>query len=65
MSTNGINGKLHFYGVNPDVDPQIRKDRFKNEAKHYSYAAKQLSEEERSLFTFCSSYNPFSSQEPQ
>jgi hypothetical protein len=57
MNPEGLNGKLHFYGNNPDVDPNIRKDRFKNEADHYSYAADVMSAEERSRFTFCSDYN--------
>ena len=54
MDPGGINGKLHFYGDNPDVDPEIRKKRFKDEATHYDNAASILTPEERSLFTFCS-----------
>jgi hypothetical protein len=57
MNPEGLGGKLHFYGNNPDVDPQIRKDRFKSEAEHYSYAADVMSAEERARFTFCSDYN--------
>ena len=57
MNPTGINGKLHFYGTNPDVDPEIRKSRFQNEAQYYSDAANQLTEQEREKFYFCSSYN--------
>lgn len=60
MDPNGINGKLHFYGTNPDVNPDIRKDRFKKEAEYYDFAANALNAEERSRFTFCSSYNNWS-----
>lgn len=59
MNPEGINGKLHFYGDNPDVEPSIRGTRFKAEAEHYSHAARILSEEERSLYTFCTEYNPW------
>ena len=52
-------GPLHFYGTNPDVDPNIRKDRFKKEAEYYDYAADLLNGEERNKFTFCSSENPW------
>lgn len=54
-----VGGRLHFYGQNPDVDPNIRKSRFEAEASYYDDAASRLSEEERARFTFCSSYNPF------
>jgi len=57
MNPEGLDGKLHFYGVNPDVDPKNRADRFAKEAEHYDVAARVLSEEERSKFTFCSDYN--------
>ena len=57
MNPEGINGKLHFYGDNPDVDPGIRKNRFKDEAVHYDHAATILSPEERSKFVFCTEYN--------
>jgi hypothetical protein len=59
MNPEGLNGKLHFYGVNPDVEPANRADRFKKEAEHYDTAAKTLNPEERSKFTFCTEYNPW------
>jgi len=57
MNPDGINGNLHFYGVNPDVDPNKRKERFKNEAEYYDYAANILSESDKTKFVFCSSAN--------
>jgi hypothetical protein len=51
--------KLHFYGVNKDVEPSIRAKRFAKEAEHYMIGAKQLTAEERKKFVFCSSYNPW------
>ena len=54
MNPEGLNGKLHFYGVNPDVEPEIRKSRFESEANHYDHAATILTPEERKKFTFCS-----------
>ena len=57
MDPDGLNGQLHFYGTNPDVNPDIRKIRFKNEAEYYDYAATVLTDEEKSKFTFCSDYN--------
>ena len=59
MNPDGLNGKLHFYGDNPDVEPSIRKNRFKDEAAHYNHAAAMLSPEERSRFVFCTDYNPW------
>jgi len=59
MNPAGLNGKLHFYGVNPDVDPHNRAERFQKEAEHYDTAAKALSPEERAKFTFCTEYNPW------
>lgn len=49
----------HFFGVNPDVAPQIRAKRFDKEAKHYEHAATKLSADKRNRFVFCSSYNPY------
>lgn len=61
MNPNGMNGKLHFYGVNPDVEPNARAKRFEREAKSYEHAASKLSAIERSKFTFCSKdINPWS-----
>lgn len=59
MNPNGIDGKLHFYGVNPDVEPALRSQRFEKEAASYNYAAKYLSEADRLKFTFCTEYNPW------
>lgn len=57
MNPDGIDGKLHFYGVNPDVDPNKRRERFKNEAEFYEYAANILSDADKAKFIFCSSVN--------
>lgn len=57
MNPNGMNGQLHFYGTNPDVNPDVRKERFKKEAEWYDYAADILNENERKKYTFCSSEN--------
>jgi hypothetical protein len=64
MNPEGIDGKLHFYGVNPDVDPNKRKERFKNEAEFYEYAANILSDAEKAKYVFCSSANnwPFTNK---
>jgi hypothetical protein len=64
MDSEGINGQLHFYGVNPDVDPNVRKNRFKDESTYYDKAAESLEPEERKKFYFCSDYNkwPFVNQ---
>lgn len=51
-----VNGQMHFYGVNPDVDPETRQARFAAEADHYDKAADILNEHERKKYTFCSSY---------
>lgn len=59
MNPAGLNGKLHFYGTNPDVNPDVRKERFKKESEYYDYAADVLNETERKKFTFCSSENPW------
>lgn len=56
MDPEGIDGKLHFYGTNPDVDPNIRKTRFKFEAEYFDHAADQMEYQERKRFYFCSSY---------
>jgi DNA-directed RNA polymerase subunit F len=54
-----VDGKLHYYGVNPDVSATERKRRFAAEATFYDEAANILTEEERKRFTFCSRYNPW------
>jgi len=59
MNPDGIDGKLHFYGQNPDVNPTIRKSRFKNEAEYYDLAADNMDESIRKRFFFCSEYNPW------
>lgn len=58
MSSAIINGQelVHFYGVNPDVQPKNRKGRFDHEAKHYDDAARTLKSEIRKKYTFCSSF---------
>lgn len=57
MDESGIDGQLHFYGKNPDVEPEVRKNRFKNEVDYYNHAAEFLEPHERDRFFFCSSYN--------
>ncbi len=57
MDPNGLDGKLHFYGDNPDVDPEVRRSRFGKEAEYYDHAANLMSAEEKLRFTFCSDYN--------
>lgn len=57
MNPNGLNGKLHFYGENPDARPEDRKKAFEREAQYYMEAANSLTDEERSRFKFCSDYN--------
>jgi hypothetical protein len=54
-----IGDKLHFYGQNPDVDNNIRKQRFEAEAESYLWAGQNLLPEIRDRFYFCSSYNPW------
>lgn len=56
MDPDGINGQLHFYGINPDVAPDARKTRFKFEAEYFDFAADNMSYQERQRFVFCSSY---------
>jgi len=60
MNPDGIGGKLHFYGDNPDVDPNVRGNRFKKEAEYYDWAGNQLNQDIRKKFYFCSSYNNWS-----
>ena len=55
-----VDGKLHFYGKNPDVNDANRIQRFDREAESYLYAATDvLKPEERDRFVFCSSYNKY------
>lgn len=54
-----VNGSLHYYGQNPDVNNTNRIERFKQEAESYSFAAKTLHQDERNRFVFCSNYNKF------
>lgn len=51
-----VNGKLHHYGVNPDVAEDKRKERFKTEAQHYNRMAEVLPAHTRSRIYFCSDY---------
>ncbi len=57
MDPSGLNGNLHFYGTNPDVEPRIRASRFERESKSYEIAAEVLNIDERKKFIFCSDYN--------
>lgn len=57
MNPDGLNGKLWYYGVNPDVKPGARGPRFKDEAEHYQHAAGVLPHSVRAKFWFCSAYN--------
>ncbi len=57
MDPQGLNGRLHFYGQNPDVPEEKRKERFAKEAAFYDHAADQMTTDERLKFTFCSAYN--------
>lgn len=50
---------VHFYGANPDVQPENRIKRFADEARHYDLASSVLSNEIRQRFCFCSSYLSF------
>lgn len=50
-------GRMWYYGVNPDVPPDDRAKRFELDAKHYEYAADTLPAADRAKFAFCSSYN--------
>jgi hypothetical protein len=59
MNPDGLDGKLHFYGVNPDVEPKIRSTRFERESDFYENAASILTEAERKKFTFATEYNPW------
>lgn len=54
MNPQGLNGKLHFYGVNPDVDPTIRAKRFEKESVAYGEAALTMEAHVRDKFYFCS-----------
>jgi len=54
-----IDGKMHYYGKNPDVADENRKKRFADEAGYYMMAADSMNEVERAKFVFCSSYNPW------
>jgi hypothetical protein len=51
-----VGGKLHYYGQNPDVTNEIRKQRFANEAENYLWAGQHLQSEIRERFYFCSTY---------
>jgi len=53
-----VGGKLHFYGENPDVKPDVREERFKKEADNYERAYKIMKPGEK-RFTMCSAYNPW------
>jgi len=60
MNVNGIDGQLHFYGVNQDVDPNTRRGRFQKEAEYYDYALTVLNPTELAKFVICSkNINPW------
>jgi hypothetical protein len=46
--------RLHYYGINPDVQAADRIKRFDAEAVHYEHAAGSLSPELRNRYFFCS-----------
>lgn len=54
-----VNGQLHFYGQNPDVNNEHRVERFKQEGESFLWAGQNLTAEERQKFVFCSNYNKF------
>jgi hypothetical protein len=60
MNPAGLNGQLHFYGQNPDVPPEVRRERFAKEAEFYDHAADKITPTACLKFTFCSAYNPHS-----
>jgi hypothetical protein len=59
MDMARVNGKLHIYGVNPDVREDIREKRFADEANNYEYAAGYLTKAQRKRYYFCSRHNPW------
>ena len=54
-----VDGKLHHYGVNPDVAPSNRKQRFQGESTYYDFMTKNLKPVELDKFVLCSTYNPW------
>lgn len=56
---SAVNGQMHHYGKNPDVDDATRARRFQAEAENYAFGAQLLSNDERQRYVFCSTYNPF------
>jgi len=52
-----VDGQLYAWGSNPDVADQSRLKRFKFEADHYGWMAKNISNETRKKITFCSEFN--------
>jgi hypothetical protein len=66
VDMSGVDGKLHYYGQNPDVSNENRKRRFAAEAEHYGFASNYLADSEREKFVFCSNYNkwPFTKRFP-
>jgi hypothetical protein len=54
-----VNGQLHHYGVNPDVNPENRKTRFQAEAENYIWAGQNLPVDVRKRYYICSAYNPW------
>jgi len=59
VDMTNVGDKLHFYGQNPDVSNEKRKQRFAAEAQHYQWAATHLHEHHRQRYIFCSNHNPW------
>jgi hypothetical protein len=58
IDMSAVGGKLYAWGTNPDCADKNRMERFAKEAESYMYAAKHLTDAERSRYVFCSTYNP-------
>lgn len=54
MNPNVDVGRTHFYGVNPDVVPQERRNRFEKEANWYNHMAENVDASIRNKIVFCS-----------
>lgn len=54
-----VNGRVYPWGSNPDVADKARVKRFKYEAEHYNWFAKNGGAKAREKITFCTTYNPW------
>lgn len=54
MNNQVDSNQTHFYGVNQDVKPDIRKMRFEKEANWYNHMANNVSDDIKSKVVFCS-----------